>query len=389
MAIACEVGKPGTNLGFLEVDKKLIDEWKKLNNVLIGTTKGGRNNQLINFTSDGRTISVKCFGDVAAGEAIALRSDDGQWWVYQAQSVQINQQFSANKQYQKTTIKRKILRFEIAAYIEFIGEPFSFSGITTRLVNSDDVFSTALFEDEYVPPSEILIEFDFEEENDYSIRQYISSFNPDFDKVLVSYSDIARRFKLESNQLLYTKNFAEDGSLLTSPQQLSIELDDNKNQTISTTICKPFVFYSFPVESTGEIYTKDLNFLFASPISSLRRVAEDPLKNPADRNRNFVAIWILDLVLPAGVIAAPAMGYVDDEGFLKRVAGGTSLEASGYDLTEENIFRYKIAASHYIELKIGCADIATGDMLWLVNGNYDRYQALIAGLFEFKPFSER
>jgi hypothetical protein len=91
------------------VDKKLTDEWKKLNNVLIGTTKGGKNNQLINFTSEGKTISVKCFGDVAAGDAIAFKSDDKQWYVYKEQPTQVNRQFLANRQYRKTKLNKQLV----------------------------------------------------------------------------------------------------------------------------------------------------------------------------------------------------------------------------------------------------------------------------------------
>ena len=89
------------------MDKKLIDEWKKLNNVLIGTTKGGRNNQIINFTSDGRTISVKCFGDVAAGEAIALRSDDGQWYVTSSQKRSAKSEFRKEIEFRKTKVRKR------------------------------------------------------------------------------------------------------------------------------------------------------------------------------------------------------------------------------------------------------------------------------------------
>jgi hypothetical protein len=89
------------------MDKKLIDEWQKLNNVLIGTTKGGRSNQLINFVSEGKTISVKCFGDVTAGDAIALRDDDGQWYAISKPTNSTNRQFSNNRQYRKTKIKKQ------------------------------------------------------------------------------------------------------------------------------------------------------------------------------------------------------------------------------------------------------------------------------------------
>jgi hypothetical protein len=117
------------DLGFLEVDKKLTDQWKKLNNVLIGTTKGGRNNQLINFVSEGKTISVKCFGDVAAGEAIALRDDDDGIWYVSSQKQSIKAEFRREIEYRKTKTKAN-------KSVDFIGfYPFRYNNNPNLFIN--------------------------------------------------------------------------------------------------------------------------------------------------------------------------------------------------------------------------------------------------------------
>jgi hypothetical protein len=89
------------------MDKKLIDQWRKLNNVLIGTTRGGRDNQVINFYCEGRVIPTKCFGDVAAGDAIALRDNNGQWYVCVEDKKDSSRQFSISRQYRKTKKNKK------------------------------------------------------------------------------------------------------------------------------------------------------------------------------------------------------------------------------------------------------------------------------------------
>lgn len=90
------------------MDRKLIDEWKKQNNILIGKTKGGRDGQIITFESSAGKISAKCFGDLSQGSAIALRDESGQWWVYSEQKSQ-NTRFTKQIEYKKIDQRRKRL----------------------------------------------------------------------------------------------------------------------------------------------------------------------------------------------------------------------------------------------------------------------------------------
>lgn len=89
-------------------DNKTLKKWQQLNKIAIGITKGGNDGQLCIISSNGQNITGKCFGYVPSGKAIALKADDGNWYIYANLAKSFNASFSRNISYRKNLVKKKI-----------------------------------------------------------------------------------------------------------------------------------------------------------------------------------------------------------------------------------------------------------------------------------------
>ncbi len=359
------------------MDKKILDEWKKLNNILIGSTKGGSNNQIINFMSDGKIVSGKCFGDVTAGDAIAFKATDEIWYIKSSTYDQNESYFRKNVEYRKCFKKKRISSDKI--YIELIGINLSMLGITISL--KDFAIQSTLAKQPYTKLEGENLSFEMEdfmtEGSDLQFKETIDAeLNQDADKITIVYSDKSNKFNISDlvpNSIAYKQKAEDNGSFLDVPKHID---EDRLDSTFCITNCKPFVLTRFVSDGSQGIYTKDLNFFFNNPIAPLVR----KIKSPEDRNRNFINLWILKD--RAGF--EYARGYVSDLGFLK-ISNKLNYPVAG--LRDDYVFFSKFNYAANIELQIGCGNVVERKVTWFTYLGNKYFTNLMSN--DYLPFSLR
>lgn len=258
------------------LDKKVIEEWKKLNKIIIGTTKGGQDGQLINFYTNEKIYSAKCFGHVPAGEAILLKDDNNNLHIYANQKNIVNSKFNKNIQYRKIKkIKKENAIFAPMFLVygstpndkTWVGAPGT--GIRSIYISDGDI---------------ILKVFDFDATNPFVARM---SLMPEYYVISVKFP--------------YLWNGRKGIITILKINKISLIVEQT---------------YSYTFETDSQIYLNP-NFLATSPIEDWRKSLSTDFRDYNFLN-NASGIFYNIIVHPQTLMPYPALPPDDPDNLINR-----------------------------------------------------------------------